>query len=201
MEIDSKHKLSYTYQISKLFTLMAGIFVVSIGLAILLYKEAFYFFSEPFSDLGMVKTWKLGINNTTSRWLFSGGMILNGLLLLKIGSLYRDDSRLHHHKMKSRLAVLGAAGFFVTTVPNDVAPIIHGIGAGVMIASLYFFTLMFFYELRFMFAQWQFILDMNIFQLGTWAYALGFSLGADYKHELQKLCTVVVLFMLNKNYA
>lgn len=188
---------SYNHAVSKLFFLVFFILFITLGLAIAFYAEPFHFWQNAFSDLGNLVT-PLGLPNTVSRLIFSLGMIAESFIMLAVRAQYSGGLAFRNHRIKSWLALLGAVGFLVSILPNDRFHGIHSFGVGSVVASLYFFALLFHLELRTYIPARQFFLDITLLQLAVFPYAVSFFADWASKQSYQKICIMGVFYVLLK---
>lgn len=186
---------SYDHNISALFYLLFLILFAVLGLVILFYPEPFDFWQHAFSDLGDDVS-KHGFDNLLSRKIYTTGMIAESLILFRISVHYKPPASFRNQTIKRWLAVLGGFGFLISTPPNHRYHVIHSIGIGMVVASLYFITMFFLIELHPKITAWRFYLDTAIVQIVVFPYAIGFFIDSAHKQSLQKFCIIGLFFML-----
>jgi len=185
----------YDHKISALFYFLFLILVTSLGLAIVYYAEPFLFWEHAFSDLGNVTTLH-GNSNTVSRSIFSIGLIIESIIMFKIGAYYAGNPQFCNHRVKQWLAFIGAVGFLISLYPNDIYHVIHSIGIGMVIGALYLFTMIYHFELRPVVSLRVFYLDLILVQMVIFPYAVAFFVDSVHKQSLQKFCIMGVFFAL-----
>jgi hypothetical membrane protein len=186
---------SYDHAISRDFFLLFLGLVLTFGIGIFLYREPFQFWEHALSDLGCTVT-RAGRPNRISRWVFTIGMMAEGLILLRIRAAYRGEQRFRNQRVKRWLALLGAVGFLISILPNDHFHTLHSVGVGMVVGALYFFALVFHYELRVELSHWQFYLDTALLQVAVFSYAYSFMAGWEIKQFFQKVCLIGVFYIL-----
>jgi len=185
----------YDHKISALFYFLFLILVTSLGLAIVYYAEPFLFWEHAFSDLGNVITLH-GNSNPLSRSIFSIGLIIESIIMFKIGAYYAGNPHFRNHRIKHWLAYLGAIGFLISIYPNDRYHVIHSVGVGMVIGALYLFTMIFHFELKPVVSLKVFYIDMFLVQMTIFPYAVAFFADSVHKQSLQKFCILGVFFAL-----
>jgi hypothetical protein len=188
---------SYDHEISLLFFLLSLDVFGSLGLSILLFGERFLFWEHAFSDLGNTITWQ-GHPNFPSRMVFSVGLVVASLLMLRIGALYAKNQELRNRVIKRWLALLGAVGFVVVIVPNNLNHVVHSVGAAIAIGVLYFFTMVFHLELKPLVSPRLFYIDLVILHVAVFSYAVTFFADFAIKQSVQKICFFGVFFALER---
>lgn len=188
---------SYDHAVSKLFFLVFFVLFITFGLAIALYAEPFHFWQNAFSDLGNLVT-PQGLPNEVPRLIFSLGMLAESIIMLAIRAQYSGEQAFRNQRTKSWLALLGAVGFLVSILPNDRFHGIHSLGVASVVASLYFFALIFHFELRAHITARQFFLDITLLQFAVFPYAVSFFADWASKQSYQKICIMGVFYVLLK---
>ena len=190
-------KPSYNHAVSKLFFLVFFILFITLTLATAFYGEPFRFWQNAFSDLGDAVT-PQGNPNLFPRLIFTLGMLAESFVLLSIWAQYSAEEPYRNQTPKRALALLGAAGFLITILPNDRYHVIHSFGVGTAVAALYFFAMLFHFELRQQFPSWQFYLDVFLLQIVVFTYAVSFFADWASKQSYQKICIMGVFYVLLK---
>jgi len=186
---------SYNHGISTLFYLTFFVLFASFGLAILFYREPFLFWEHAFSDLGCTLT-RQGNPNLVPRLIYASGMLIEGLLLLRIGQHYAGERQFKNQTFKRVLAQLGVVGALVSIFPNDLYHILHSIGSGILVGVVYFFTMIFHFESRQYLPRWRFVFDIALLQLAVFPYAFAFFTNSESKQSFQKLCLFGIFYAL-----
>ena len=185
----------YDHKISALFYFLFLILVTSLGLAVVYYAEPFLFWEHAFSDLGNVNTLH-GNSNTVSRAIFSIGLIIESIILFKIGAYYAGNSQFRNHQIKQWLAYIGGIGFLISLYPNDLYHVIHSVGIGMVIGALYLLTMIYHFELKPVVSLKVFYMDMFLVQMAIFPYTVAFFADSVHKQSLQKFCILGVFFAL-----
>ncbi|MEJ2758403.1 MAG: hypothetical protein P8046_07990 [Anaerolineales bacterium] len=76
---------------------------------------------------------------------------------------------------------------------------IHSIGVAMVVASLYFFAMIFHVELRDVIPRWQFYLDVILLQVVVFSYAVTFFADWPTKQGFQKVCIMGVFYVVLKS--
>lgn len=188
---------SYNYAVSALFFLLFFVLFATFGVAILFYGEPFLFWEHAFSVLGDTVTTQ-GNPNRVSRLIFSIGMLIESGIFLRIRAHYAGDHRFRNQVIKRWLALLGALGFLVSILPNNLFHAIHSLGVGTVVGVLYFFAMFFHFELRERLPQWQFLIDVILLQVVVFPYAIAFFANWESKQSYQKICLMGIFYVLLK---
>ncbi|MBU1049491.1 DUF998 domain-containing protein [Candidatus Bipolaricaulota bacterium] len=197
MARDSKRLPSYDSEISKWFFCVSILIPVSLILALLFFREPFHFLENAFSELGESVT-RTGQPNGPSRWVFSFGWIVCGLLMARIAMRYSHQRRLRKAQLKKWLAWAGSLGFFVAITPNDINHVLHSVGMGLVVAVTFFFGIVFLVELRVAMPQITFYASMIVLLTSVLTYAAAFFMDLAMKQVAQKACVLGLLFAVEK---
>jgi hypothetical membrane protein len=192
-----KERPSYDPLISGLFVFMCIIIPVTLLLAWMLFPDPFSFWWNAFSELENSVT-DLGHANPASRLIFSLGWIACGVLMIKIGARYQRDHSLRSWSVKRLLALAGGIGFLVALTPDDASHILHSIGMGVVVATLYFFGTIFLVELRRIMGWPEFLVAMFVLQGVVLTYAGAFFVDSDWKQVAQKSCVLGLMLVMGR---
>jgi hypothetical protein len=191
-------KPSYDHKISARFYSLFAVLALTLLLSAWFYPDPFYFWQHAFSDFGNLRSLQ-GRPNGISRAIFTLGMLGKSFIMLQVRADYgAGHDHFRNPLWKRHLALLGAAGFLVTVIPNDLHHGIHSIGVGAAVASLYFFTMTFYLELRTQVSPWFFWLNLAVLQIVTFGYAAAFFLEFASKQVFQKLCVFGIYYALLK---
>lgn len=197
MESRGRPLPSYDHDVSVLFFLLSLVVFGTLGLAVVFYAEHFLFWQHAFSDLGNTVT-EQGYPNFPSRAIFSVGMILASFLMLRISAHYAEKRDLRNRTVKRWLAFLGAIGFLILIVPNNLNHFVHSVGAGMAIGVLYLFTMIFHFELRPVISALLFYTNLVVLQVAVFSYAVTFFADWAIKQSLQKVCFFGMFFALER---
>ena len=170
---------------------------ITFGLAITFYGEPFLFWEHALSDLGCTVT-RQGNPNVIPRLIFTLGMLDESFVMLSIWAQYSAEELYRNQAPKRVLALLGAAGFLVSILPNDRYHVIHSVGVGSSVAALYFFSMLYHFELKEHLSSWQFYLDVALLQIAVFSYAVSFFADWASKQSYQKICIMGVFYVLLK---
>lgn len=183
---------SYNRRISAYFVLLIVVLSVTLVVAVALYGEPFSW-GYAFSDLGSTATWA-GKVNVPARLVFTLGGVSAGWIMLQVWAAYTGEVSFRNQRAKRDLAALGTVGFLLSSVSNSQHHIIHTIGAVCAFASLYLFTMFFYFELRADMPQWRFMLELAVLQAVVFSYALAFFADWPSKQGFQKACVLGVFY-------
>lgn len=197
MDRRSGSAAAYDHEISTLFFALVVVLLLTLGLAVLFYAEPFRFWQHAFSDLGSTVS-KQGLPNSISMVLYALGMVFEAGIMFRISLQYARSKKLSYASIKSILALLASAGFLVSVLPNDRYHTLHSIGVGAILGALYFFTMIFHFELRHKISRPAFIFNLSLLQCVVFSYAVAFFLDTDAKQGLQKLCLLGIVFTLER---
>jgi len=184
--------LSYNRTISGYFVLLIVLKCVTLAAAVALYGEPFSW-DYAFSDLGSTATWQ-GRINAASRLVFTLGGLSASWIMLHIWAAYSREPGFRNRQAKRGLAALGVVGYLLSSVPNSQHHIIHTIGVVFASAALYFFTMVFYFELRAAIPRWRFVLELAVLQLVVFSYAAAFFADWPTKQGFQKACIVGLFY-------
>ena len=183
---------SYNRTISGYFVLLIVVMCVTLAAAVALYGEPFSW-DYAFSDLGSTATWE-GKLNAPSRLVFTLGGLSASWIMLHIWAAYTGETRFRNQRTKRDLGALGLAGYLLSSVPNSQHHITHTIGAVFAFAALYFFTMIFYFELKAAMPRWRFALELAVLQVVVFSYAVAFFADWPSKQGFQKACIVGVFY-------
>lgn len=116
-------------------------------LGIITYGDKYLFREYAFSYLGGIRTIN-GNPNTTSFLIFSLGMISCGVICFYISRLLNGENGLELEKTKHYLFQACCVGYFIMLMPHDISNNIHVVGAAIVFAALWFFTVLILKELK-----------------------------------------------------
>jgi hypothetical membrane protein len=186
---------SYNHAVSRHFFQLFFVLLLTFSIAIFLYGEPFHFWQDALSDLGCTVT-RMGNPNRASRWVFAIGMIIESLILMGIQNEYATGQQFRNQRIKRSLALFGAGGFIVAVLPNDHYHTLHSIGTGVVVGALYFFAMIYHFELSRRLTRVKFVLDLILLQVSVFPYAVSFFWDWTSKQAFQKLCIIGVFYIL-----
>jgi hypothetical protein len=190
-------KAAYDPAISKRFVAMCLIIPASILSALLLYPDGFNLLQDAFSELGESVT-AGGDLNVAARFAFSAGWITCGVILFSIGLRYVRHAELRNRRIKSGLAFFGGVAFFIAITPNDLSHLIHSIGMGMIVGTIYLFALSLLVELKMRVPPRVFYVNGGILHAAVLTYAAAFLANSDLKQFAQKLCLAGLLVVMQR---
>ena len=197
MGMEFRERPSYDPLISGLFVLMCLVIPVTLLLAWMLFPDPFSFWWNAFSELENRVT-DLGHANPASRVIFSAGWIVSGILMIKIGAHYQRTRDLRAWSVKRVLALVSGIGFLVALTPDDASHLLHSIGMGIIVATLYAFGTIFLVELRHIMGWPEFLVAMFVLQGVVLTYAGAFFVDSDWKQVAQKTCVLGLLLVMGR---
>lgn len=125
-----------TNRINNLFTWLVGILILTLTASAFFYGEPFDAWNYALSWLGGIRTIN-GFPNTFGMLVFSMGMIMSGIVMLKLGGSCKPDAVNGGSRLKAVLCYTAAAGFLIIIFPWDVFDPIHMSGSALMFGSLW----------------------------------------------------------------
>jgi hypothetical protein len=135
---------------------------------------------------------------STSMLIYALGMLVEAGIMFRVSALFARSKTLSRSSLKSVLGLLASAGFLVSVFPNDLYHTLHSIGVGLVLGSLYFFTMIFHLELKDDISMTVFVFNIALLQVAVFSYATAFFLNTDAKLSLQKFCLLGVVFTLDR---
>jgi hypothetical membrane protein len=199
MKAQSQPKISsYNHSVRRLFFLLFYVMLATFGISILLYGEEFLFWKHALSDLGCTMT-RMGRPNRISRWVFALGMMVESFIMLRIWEEYTEVPRFRNQAVKAWLAHMAAMGYLFSILPNDKFHTLHSAGVGVVVGALYFFSMIYHYELKEHVPAWRFSLDVVLLQIAVFPHAISFFADWNTKQSFQKICIMGLFYILLKS--
>jgi hypothetical membrane protein len=131
--------LDFCRKLNRYLSYLLGLILLVLTLGILSYNEKFLFWEHALSYLGAMQT-ECGNPNGTSLIVFGLGMIFCSLICFKISRLICENSGKY-------LFMTCGGGFVLMIVPCDLFNPVHAIGAGMVVATLWLFTILLLNEL------------------------------------------------------
>jgi len=127
-------------KIYRLFLLTSVILLFTLILAMSFYTEGYDFIGETISGLGGIKTYDLEIQNYVSMVIFSGGVVICGILSFWNSALYFRNKLGCNTKTRAITLLVMGIGAMGLAVPRDLAglQILHYLGALLFIGSFDF---------------------------------------------------------------
>lgn len=174
---------------------MIMLFVLTVILGILLYKDRFDLWNFAISYLGGIHSLS-GQENLASYLAFNVGMIVCAMLSHRISQLFHHTRHLHHQRFYRLLFEFCATGYIIMLMPHDVSDTIHSFGAGIVFGSLWLyciFTLGFLYDVI---ERWKFFGCHILLQSTVLTYAFMYFTGSGLKQNFQKFAIVGLLINL-----
>ena len=185
-------------EIDSTFLKMSVINISSMIIGMLLYgerREAFNFWMDPISFLGATETAN-GHKNTASLIVFVLGMVISGLLMLRIASLFRRHEEIQHHRLKSYLSIGAALGFFIITYPCNINNNIHSVGGALLFGDLWGITLLFLLEVPSIEGAPHAVLYHFILHSTVLTYAFNFVIKSNIQQITQKFAILSLIIVL-----
>ncbi len=132
---DSVYPVLKKQKFIRILILIIGIvLIVTIGLAIWQYPEPYEFFKEAVSNLGGSKS-DTGLNNNQSLIIMVIGFWTIAALSFVIGITYLFGRKLKHNIGKALWTLTMAVGAAGVSIPYDLFPKIHYLGASLFVFS------------------------------------------------------------------
>jgi predicted Kef-type K+ transport protein len=75
---------------------------------------------------------------------------------------------------------------------------VHSVGVGIVLGALYFFTMIFHFELKGLISNRAFIFNLSLLQVAVFSYAAAFFMDTAAKQSFQKFCLLGVVFTLER---
>lgn len=166
---------------------LLGLILVTLSLGIITYGEKFLFWEHALSYLGGVHT-QNGSPNSLSLMIFGSGMISCALICLHINRLLCNDPS------KYLFRTCGG-GFVLMIVPCDLLNQVHSIGAAMVFATLWFFTVLLVNDLNKIYRTraylYHFILHGTVLP-----YAFMYVAGSPFRQAAQKVAVLGMMLIL-----
>ena len=115
------------------------IMVITIIIAWVFYPQFYYFWEQPTSHLGGLRTLNSELDNFPSILIFSTGFVILGIVAIAAGALYfKHVKKFRFAILKGVLLVIMGIGAIGIAIPHDYTPMIifHQIGAFMFLSSL-----------------------------------------------------------------
>ena len=127
-------------QTYRLFMVTSIVLLFTLILAMSFYTEGYNFIGETISGLGGIKTFDFEIPNYVSMAIFSGGVVICGILSFWNASIYFRNKLGCNTKTRAITLVIMGIGAMGLAVPRDLAglQIVHYLGALLFIGSFDF---------------------------------------------------------------
>ena len=192
---ESDYDYLFSAKLRKYFTLLLITVYITFGLAILTYGDNFVFWRYAVSHLGGHKT-MLGNPNFLSFSIFVLGMVISGIIMLRIGFYLRKERLIQFKSPIRILSFSSGIGFFIMTFPHDVLLSLHMTGASLMVGSLWALSILLLLESLPYILLRHFILYQIILQGTVLPYAFTFFINIPQKEIAQKFAIVVLTIKL-----
>lgn len=179
---------------ARLFRLLGALQLVLLPLAMLAYGERYSLLSNAISDLGTLRT-PAGETNGLSVLLFATDLTATSVVLCSYAVHIRRKSGIGHPALKADFAWIGAAGALLALAPHDAHRLVHGIGAGMLVGSLWMLANLLALELRDQEPAAARRIEL-VLQATVLPYATAFFIDADAKQLLQKLAVLGLVWSL-----
>lgn len=180
---------------ARLFRFLAVNLSCTFLLGAIFYADPFHFWEHALSELGTTIT-LFGKPNLASAVIITLGTFINGRLMLEIARLYQlnDSQPLTHYK--SGLMYTASLGSFISIFPNNLFHLIHSIGTGLLIGSIFLFDLILLKEGFGSHPPTLIYFLAGILSFSVLSYAVTFFMGLQIKQAAQKYCVINLLLIL-----
>lgn len=180
--------LSIYRKLNRYFNYLMYVTLLVFILGMLAYGQDFSFRDHAFSHLGRLHT-QDGSNNILSLMIYGPGMLLSSLICYRLSSLIAD--RAGHNLMR-----MAAAGYLLLIVPCDLLRLVHSIGGGLVIGSLWLFALLGMYRLRSRAGNRKFLIQQLILQGSVLPYAFMYAMESPLCPVFQKFALAGLIISL-----
>jgi hypothetical protein len=130
------------------------LFIVLLIVHIITFVASYAFYNgnidiakEALSDCGAVNT-RDGEPNIISMVIFSSGMMICAFISALISHSFRNWKGLKYGSKLIRSMRAASVGYAILMFPNDISEVIHGLGLGMVIFSLWYMITLLLRELR-----------------------------------------------------
>ena len=115
------------------------IMIITIVVSWVFYPQMYYFWEQPTSHLGGLRTLNAEMENFPSFVIFTCGFVIIGIIAIFTGSLYFNNTKQFQFAiLKGVLLVIMGLGAIGIAIPHDYTPLIfyHQIGAFMFLSGL-----------------------------------------------------------------
>lgn len=192
-----KHTLGEGTEIrlERLYTALILSIIGTYGLGALFYADPFIFWEHALSELGTTVT-LLHTPNLKAAVFVSLGMFTTAGLLLELAKIHHQTPNLHYHTQKSLLLGTASAGALIAIFPNNLFHLVHSIGCGMLIGSIYILELILIEENNQSIGPINPIMITSLISLLVVYYTAAFFFDTPAKQPSQKLCLIGLLLIL-----